>query len=76
MNAAALNDCDAHLIERARIAYFKAGGIDQPSDASEVEEMNGVTTITLRNVNGVLAMYRFGGAALKRAHIIQQAGAA
>lgn len=74
MNAAARNGCDAHLIERARIAYFKAGGSDQPSDASEVVELNGITTITLRNVNGVLAMYRLGGAALRRANIIMQGG--
>jgi len=76
MIAAAQHQSDSNLIERARIAYLKAGGVDQPSDASEVKEINGVTTITLRNLNGVLAMYRFDGAALKRAHIIQQAGAA
>lgn len=76
MNAAARNGCDAHLIERARIAYFKAGGNDQPSDASEVVTEDGIATITLRNVNGVLAMYRFGGAALERANIITQGGQA
>jgi hypothetical protein len=76
MNAAARNHCDADLIERARIAYFKAGGIDQPSDASEVVKESGITTITLRNINGVLAMYRFGGASLKRANMITEGGRA
>lgn len=76
MMAGAQHPSESSLIERARIAYMKAGGTDQPSDASEVKEANGITTITLRNINGVLAMYRFGGAALKRAHIITEGGRA
>lgn len=76
MSAADQNRCDAHLIERARTAYFKAGGIDQPGAASEVVKEGRITTITLRNVNGVLAMYRFGGAALKRANIVTEGGRA
>lgn len=76
MSAAAQGRCDADLIERARIAYLKAGGVNQPSDASEVVKKNGITTITLRNINGVLAMYRFGGGALKRANIITEGGRA
>lgn len=76
MSAEAQNCRDAHLIERARIAYFKAGGIDHPGEASEVVKKDGVTTITLRNISGVLAMYRLGGAALKRASIITEGGRA
>lgn len=76
MSAAAQSRCDLHLIERARVAYAKAGGIDQPGDASEVVKENGITTITLRSINGVLAMYRFGGAALKRADIMTEGGRA
>lgn len=55
-----------HLLERARIAYAKAGGRDQSSDASEVREINGATIVTLTNVNGVLATYRVDGDTLKR----------
>lgn len=76
MSAAAQNRSDTQLIERARIAYFKAGGIDQPNDASDVIEMNGITTVTLRNINGVLAMYRLGGAPLRRAHKMMEGGMA
>ena len=76
MSAVAQGRGDTHLLDRARIAYMKAGGVEQPSDASDVTETNGITTITLRNVNGVLAMYRLGGAALKRAHILMEGGSA
>lgn len=55
-----------HLLERARIAYVKAGGREQPGDASEVREISGATIITLTNVNGVLATYRVDGDKLKR----------
>jgi hypothetical protein len=48
------------LIERARI------GREQPSDASEVREINGATLVTLTNVNGVLATYRVDDDKLKR----------
>lgn len=54
------------LIERARIAYAKAGGREQPSAASDVNEVAGTTTITLRNINGVLATYQLHGDALRR----------
>lgn len=54
------------LIERARIAFAKAGGREQPSDASDVTDVDGVTIVTLRNINGVLAVYRLQGGVLKR----------
>lgn len=54
------------LTERARIAFLKAGGREQPNDASEVRVINGATIITLTNVNGVLATYRIDGDKLKR----------
>lgn len=54
------------LIERARIAYAKAGGREQPNAASEVRVINGATIIILTNVNGVLATYRVDGDKLKR----------
>lgn len=55
-----------HLLGRARIAYVKAGGREQPGSESDVVEIDGTTTITLRNVNGVLAVYELRGDALKR----------
>ena len=58
------------LIERARIAYVKAGGREQQSSASDVTEVNGVTTVTLRNISGVLAAYELRGDALKRVEVI------
>ena len=58
------------LIERARIAYVKAGGREQPSDASDVTDINGVVTVTLRNINGVLAAYELHGDALKRVEVV------
>ncbi len=54
------------LLERARIALAKAGGHEQPSGASDVTDVDGVTIVTLRNVNGVLATYRLQGRVLKR----------
>lgn len=54
------------FIERARIAYAKAGGREQSSGASDVTNVDGAITITLRNINGVLAVYRLKGDRLKR----------
>lgn len=54
------------LIERARIAYVKAGGREQPSSASDVLGISGATIVTLRNCSGVLATYQLHGDALKR----------
>lgn len=54
------------LIERARIAYAKAGGREQPSGASDVHDINGATTAILRNTNGLLAAYCLHGTSLKR----------
>lgn len=57
---------DDQLVERARIAYTKSGGREQPSSASDVTDINGAAIITLRNVNGPLARYRLDGDALTR----------
>lgn len=57
---------DDQLVERARAAYTKAGGREQPSSASAVHDINGSTTAILRNCNGVLTAYCLHGAALKR----------
>jgi hypothetical protein len=50
------------LIRRATAAWFRNGNADevlgQPSNASDVHEVNGLFYVVLRNVNGVLAVYR------------------
>jgi len=50
-------------INRAFAAYFRASAdgtqaTDQPSNASDVETVNGREYVVLRNVNGILAVYR------------------
>ncbi|MFS2007944.1 hypothetical protein ACEN9F_30490 [Duganella sp. CT11-25] len=57
------------LIERARIAYVKAGGREQPGE-SVVVDVDGFTTITLRNINGVLAVYQLHGDMLQRQAVV------
>lgn len=57
-------------VTRALAAYFRAGGTDQPSADSGVVEHDGKSYVVLRNVNGVLTVYRVlndgGLKALKR----------
>lgn len=47
------------LVERAITAYLKAGGPDQPGKGSEEVAIDGVIYAVLRNVKGVLAVYKF-----------------
>jgi hypothetical protein len=50
---------DDEMIRRAKAAWFRTGGSDQPgSSHSGVEESNGKHYVVLRNVNGVMAVYR------------------
>lgn len=49
------------------------GGREQPSDVTDVD---GVTTITLRNINGPLAVYELRGAKLQRLTQPEAVGAA
>ena len=58
------------LIASAIKAYKKAGGREQPSSASDITDVDGVITITLRNISGVLAAYELRGDALKRVEVI------
>lgn len=48
------------LTRRAFAAYFRAAGdiADQPSNDSGITEHGGRTYVVLRNVNGILAVYR------------------
>jgi len=47
------------MLRRAMAAWFRAGGSDQPGrDASTIEKAGGKDYVVLRNVNGVLAVYR------------------
>jgi hypothetical protein len=43
---------------RAIAAYYRTGGIDQPSSASGLRIVNGRHYVRLLNVNGLLAVYR------------------
>jgi hypothetical protein len=49
---------DEEYVRRATAAWFRTGGYDHPSNISEVEEHKGKFYVVLRNVNGVLAVYR------------------
>ena len=55
MSRAASN---ADLLSRAYAAYFRSGGVDLPSNASDVIVFGGKTYAVLRSVNGILAIYR------------------
>ena len=55
MNSAASNP---DLLSRAYAAYFRSGGVDLPSTASDVIVFGGKTYAVLRNVHGILAIYR------------------
>ncbi len=55
------------LTGRAFAAYFRSGGTDQPGNDSGPAELDGRQYVVLRNVNGVLAVYRVRtSGALKR----------
>jgi hypothetical protein len=48
-------------------AYLRSGGTDQPANDSGVETIDGKDYVVLRNVGGVLAVYRVRtSGALKR----------
>lgn len=57
------------LTRRAFAAYFRTAGpnVDQPASSSGYERVNGRGYVVLRNVRGVLAVYRVRtSGALKR----------
>jgi hypothetical protein len=49
---------DDDLLRRGFAAYFRGGAMDQPARSSAVEEHGGRSYVVLRNVGGVLAVYR------------------
>lgn len=59
-------DDEQELINCARIAYAGAGAKETPSNGSYVVEIDGVAHVILRNISGVLAIYRFNGDTVKR----------
>ena len=63
MNRAASNP---DLLSRAYAAYFHSGGVDLPSNASDVIVFGGKTDAVLRNAHGILAIYRLKSAQLRR----------
>jgi len=54
------------LVERAIAAYLKAGGPDQPGKGSDEETIDGVVYAVLRNVKGVLAVYKLDSKGILR----------
>lgn len=50
-------DC-RNLLDRALMAYFRSGGIDQPSNESDLIEVDGRVYVRLVNCHGILAAYR------------------
>lgn len=46
------------LVRRALAAWFRAGGTEQPSNASSVVEHAGLFYVRLVNANGTLGVYR------------------
>jgi hypothetical protein len=55
MNRAASNP---DLLSRGYAAYFRSGGVDLPSNASDVIVFGAKTYVVVRNVLGILAIYR------------------
>lgn len=53
-----LHDLDEHFTRRAFAAWFRSGGTDQPGAGSGVVDHEDKHYVVLRNVNGVLAVYR------------------
>ncbi len=50
---------ETELMGRALRAYFMMGNQDQPSNTSGVEQAtNGKAYVVLRNIRGILAVYR------------------
>lgn len=55
------------VASRALAAYFRSGGRDQPSGHPTTEAVDGKEYVVLRNVRGILAVYRVRtSGALKR----------
>jgi hypothetical protein len=49
---------DNEVQRRAFAAWFRGGGRDRPADNSGVEQSHGKYYVALRNVNGIMAVYR------------------
>ena len=49
---------DDEIKRRAMAAWFRSGGFDQPANYSSVERAGGKDYVVLRNVRGVMAVYR------------------
>ena len=47
-----------NYLSRAMAAYFRAGNTTQPANDSQEMEVGGKTYVVLRNISGVLAVYR------------------
>jgi hypothetical protein len=49
---------DSELERRAKAAWFRSGGEAEPGAESGVVAHGGLTYVVLRNVSGILAVYR------------------
>lgn len=49
---------EADLVRRATAAHFRGGRTEQPANTSDVREHDEKTYVVLRNVDGVLGVYR------------------
>ncbi len=52
---------DKNLVKRAIAAYLRSGSPDQPGRDSEEREVAGRRYVVLRNVRGLLGVYRLEG---------------
>ncbi len=52
---------EKNLVSRAIEAYLRSGSPDQPGRGSEERELDGRRYVVLRNVRGVLGVYRLEG---------------
>ena len=53
-----MTEDEPKLLSRAMAAYFRAGNTTQPANNSDVTGVGGKTYVVLRNISGVLAVYR------------------
>jgi len=58
MEISTMETDDEDYVRRAFAAWFRTGGMDQPGNNSAVKEYNGKDYVMLKNVNGIMAVYR------------------
>ena len=51
-------ESEENILRRALAAWFRSGAMDTPANDSSVEVHDGHWYAVLRNINGILAVYR------------------